>query len=125
MALVTYLDHPFHSGSVNPPLASVQPPPSPLKGASPSECDIILRHLFAPQEESELNYNYFIIMDELTEQTETVLLAINREYGGELQLLRSGFGSALNALLAPMDTILTMETMATEAAVRKLGVNRS
>ncbi|CAN8097502.1 unnamed protein product [Discula destructiva] len=124
-AFVTSLDRPFHSGPVNLPLESVPALPSLLDGASPSECDHIVRHLFAPQGTSELNYNYFVIVDELTEGTKTVLLANNREGDGALQLLRSDFRSALNALLAPMSTILTQETMASEAAVQSLGVNRT
>lgn len=53
---------------------------------------------------SELSYNHFIIIDKLTEQTETetVLRACNCEFGGtELQLLKCAFWGALLTVLAP------------------------
>jgi hypothetical protein len=125
IAFVTSLDHPFHSGSVKPPLATIPSNPSILQGATPMEIDILTRHFFPPQERSQLNYNHFIIMDELTEQTKTVLLVCNCEFEGtELQLLRSDFPSALITVLAPDNTILTMNTLASEAAVANDGVHR-
>lgn len=126
MAFVTSLKHPFHEGLAKKDCRSSSVPalPSLLSGASPEECDILTRHLFPPQERSELNYNRFIVMDELTEKTKTVLLACNGEIDGKLQLLRSDFGNALLAILAPENTILTMDLMASEAAKRGDGVSR-
>lgn len=81
--------------------------------------------MFAPQDKSELNYNRYIIMDELSKQTKTVLLACNCEFEGtELQLVRCEFGEALNAVTAPENTSLTMNAMGTEAATGRDGVRR-
>lgn len=126
MALVTSLKHPFYEGPAKKDrhLSSMPALPSLLSGASPEECDILTRHLFAPQDRSELNYNRFIIMDELVEKTRTVLLACNCEIDGKLQLLRSDFGIALLAILAPENTILTMDQTASEAARTGGGVTR-
>lgn len=126
MAFVTSVKHPFHEGPAkkNRHLSSMAALPSLLSGASAEECDILTRRLFPPQDRSELNYNRFIIMDELTEKTNTVLLACNCEIDGKLQLLRSDFGNALLAVLAPENTILTMDQMASEAAKTSDGVSR-
>lgn len=72
---------------------------------------------------SELNYNRFIVMDKLTEETQCVLIACNNELD-QLQLLRSDFKNALLAILAPENTILTMNEQASEAASRGDGVAR-
>lgn len=64
-------------------------------------------------------------MDELIEQTKTVLLACNCEFEGtEFQLVRCDFGEALNAVTAPENTSLTMNAMGTEAATGRDGVRR-
>lgn len=124
MAFVTLLQHPFHSGpATKDQLKSVPKLPSILLGASPQECDVLTRHLFPPQDMSELNYNRFIVMDKLTEEAQTVLLACNNELN-QLQLLRSDFKNALLAILAPENTILTMNEQASEAASRGDGVAR-
>lgn len=126
MAFVTSLKHPFHEGpaSKDRHLSSMPALPSLLSGASPEECDILTRHFFPPQDRSELNYNRFIIMDELVEKAKTVLLACNCEFDGKLQLLRSDFGNALLAIMAPENTILTMDQIASEAVKRGDGVSR-
>lgn len=62
-------------------------------------------------------------MDKLTEETQTVILACNNEFN-QLQLLRSGFKNALLAILAPENTILTMNEQASEAASAGDGVSR-
>lgn len=129
MAFVTSLEHPFHEGPARkeqqqPAAAAVPALPSLLLGATPEECDILTRHLFAPQDRSELNYNRFIIMDDLTEETKTVLLASNCEVGGKLLLLRSDFTNALMLVLAPENTILTMDLTASEIAKKGDGVCR-
>lgn len=124
MAFVTSLQDPFHSGpATKEPLKSVPKLPSILLGASPQECDVLTRHLFPPQDMSELNYNRFIVMDKLTEETQCVLIACNNELD-QLQLLRSDFKNALLAILAPENTILTMNEQASEAASRGDGVAR-
>lgn len=133
MAFVTSLTHPFHNGPAfhqgpeNPrPLFLTAKPAIPeiLLGATAQECDILTRHYFPPAKVSELECNYFIIMDELTEQTKTVLLACNNEFEGELQLLRSDFQNSLLALLAPESTALTMDEQANDAAKNGPGVSR-
>jgi len=124
MAFVTSLQHPFHSGpATKDPLTNVPALPSILLGATPQECDVLTRHLFPPQDKSELNYNRFIVLDKLTEETQTVLLACNNEFS-QLQLLRSDFKDTLLAILAPENTILTMNEQASEAASRGDGVGR-
>lgn len=124
MAFVTSLQHPFHTGpATKDPLESVPTLPSILLGVSPQECDVLPCHLFPPQDMSELNYNRFIVMDKLTEEAQTVLLACNSELN-QLQLLRSDFKDALLAILAPENTILTMNGQASEAASRGDGVAR-
>lgn len=124
MAFVTSLQHPFHGGpATKGPLTSVPTLPSILLGATPQECDILTRHLFPPQDKSELNYNRFIVIDKLTEETKTILLACNNEFN-QLQLLRSDFKNALLAILAPENTILTMNEQASEAALTGDGVGR-
>jgi hypothetical protein len=125
VAFVTSLDRPFHTGPAEPPLLEAPKLPSLLQGATPAECDTLVRHYFSPQDDSQLNYNRFIVMDELTEQTKTVLLACNCEFGGtELQLLRCDFQGALITVLAPESTILTMDTLASQAAMANDGVSR-
>lgn len=133
MAFVTSLEHPFHSGPAfhqgpeNPgPLFLTAKPvlPDILLGATAQECDILTRHYFLPAKISELECHYFIIMDELTEQTKTVLLACNNEFDGELQLLRSNFTESLLTLLAPESTALTMHEQANDAAKNGQGVSR-
>lgn len=122
--------HPFHPGSAHPLLQTTPPILPLLHGASPVECDILARHLFAPQRHSELDYNRFVIMDELTEETKTVLLASNCEFEGtterrlELQLVRCTFAGVLITLLAPRETILTMDLQASAAATKSDGVDR-
>lgn len=124
MAFVTSLQHPFHSGpATKEPLISVPVLPSILLGTTPEECDVLTRHLFPPQDKSELNYNRFIVMDKLSEETQTVILACNNEFN-QLQLLRSDFRNALLAILAPENTILTMNEQASEAASAGDGVSR-
>lgn len=127
MALITSLEYPFHNGPARetPPLLSRPVLPTLLLGASPQECDILTRHLFPPVGKSDLHYNRFMVMDERTEKTETVLLACNCEFGGELQLLRCDFEGALLVLLSPESTILTMDSLASEAAEESDGVYRS
>lgn len=133
MAFVTSLEHPFHNGPAfnqgpeNPgPLFLTTKPalPNILLGATAKECDNLTRHFFPPATVSELECNYFIIMDELTEQTKTVLLACNNEFDGELQFLRSDFAESLLALLAPESTALTMDEQANDAAKNGQGVCR-
>lgn len=126
MAFVTSLMHPFHEGPAKKDrhLSSMPAFPSLISGIAPEECDILTRHLFPPQERSELNYNRFIVMDELAEKTKTVLLACNCEIDGKLQLLRSDFGNALLTILAPENTILTMDQLASEAAKMGDGISR-
>lgn len=64
-------------------------------------------------------------MDALTEETRTVLLACNCEFQGrELQVLRSNFICALTSLLAPDETILTMESISLDAVSQGDGVLR-
>lgn len=62
-------------------------------------------------------------MDELTERTKTVILASNCEFeGAELQLVRCLFAGAIVTLLAPIETILTMDLEGSEAAKKSNGV---
>ncbi|KAK7701874.1 hypothetical protein SLS64_010008 [Diaporthe eres] len=114
------IQHSYAEGPYIPGTATL---PSILLGASPEECDVLTRHLFLPQDMSELNYNRFIVMDRLTEEARTVLLACNNELN-QLHLLRSDFKNALLAILAPENTILTMNEQASEAASRGDGVAR-
>lgn len=64
-------------------------------------------------------------MDELTESTRTVLMAVNCEFEGpELTLVRSNYADALITVTAPENTSLTIDLVASEAARWGDGVTR-
>ncbi|PHH59539.1 hypothetical protein CDD81_2901 [Ophiocordyceps australis] len=114
---------PFHAGKATAPLTSAPQTPSILLGASPFECDAIVRSRF-PAEGSEMNYNRFIIMDEYTEETKTVIVAANNEVDGQLLLSRCDWKGALISLVAMEDTGLTMERQCNEAVTLDAGIIR-
>ena len=75
-----------------------------------------------PAEGSELNYNRFIVLDELSEKDKTVIVAANNELDGHLLLSRCDFKGALISLLAPEETSLTMDAMCHEAVTEGPGI---
>ncbi|KAK2616744.1 hypothetical protein QQS21_000356 [Conoideocrella luteorostrata] len=122
MAFVTSIDAPpFHSGKEGARLDSAPKTPAALLGASAVECDAIARSRFST-EGSELNYNMFIVLDDLTEKSETVLVAANNELDGQLVLTRSDFKSALTVLVAPQDTRLTVDGQCNDAVTAGPGI---
>ncbi|PHH73867.1 hypothetical protein CDD82_5234 [Ophiocordyceps australis] len=122
VAFVTSTDKaPFHRGKTTAPLNSAPQTPPILLGASPLECDAIVRSRF-PAEGSEMNYNRFIIMDEYTEETRTVIVAANNEVDHQLLLSRCDWKGALISLVAMEDTGLTMERLCNEAVSLDTGV---
>ncbi|KAK8011046.1 hypothetical protein PG990_010011 [Apiospora arundinis] len=67
-------------------------------------------------EDVKLHYNAYVIMDEHTEATRSVLLGVNSEFGGEMQLVRCAFGATLESILGMQETGLCMDLIANEAA---------
>jgi len=122
VAFVTSIDAaPFHGGKAITPLNSAPQVPHALIGASAIECDAIVRSRF-PAEESELDYNHFIVLDEISERDNSVILAANNEVEGMLLLTRCDFKGALLSLLAPEETSLTMDAMCHEAVTEGFGI---
>ncbi|KAI1082928.1 hypothetical protein F5B20DRAFT_489790 [Whalleya microplaca] len=121
IAFVTSLSPPFHGGPATGPLEEKPPLPDALLGLTADDCDAITRSCF-PSENPELNYNRFIIMGDYTEADKTVILASNNEFDGTLQLSRCDFKGALISLLAPDETGLTMDQMASEAVLEGPGI---
>lgn len=124
MAFVTSIDKaPFHSGKAEKQLDSVPHVPSVLIGASAIECDAIVRSRFPVNgDDSEMNYNLFVVLDELTEKDKTVLVAANNELDGQLLLGRTDFKSALTVLVAPSDTSLTVDGQINSATTEGSGI---
>ncbi|KFG86523.1 hypothetical protein MANI_013667 [Metarhizium anisopliae] len=121
MAFVTSISEaPFHSGKADTHLDSAPEVPSVLFGASAVECDAIVRSRFPGG--SEMNYNLFIVLDELTEKEKTVLVAANNELDGQLLLGRTDFKSALTVLVAPSDTSLTVDSQVNSAVTEGSGI---
>ncbi|KAK8051606.1 hypothetical protein PG993_002991 [Apiospora rasikravindrae] len=117
VAFITSLRSPFFDQpGLEPPVAKPALADE-LLGLSAGEVDMVVRSAFPKQnfENVKLHYNAFIIMDEHTEATQSVILATNSEFGGELQLVRCVFATALESVLGIQETGLCMDTMANEA----------
>ncbi|KAK9778467.1 hypothetical protein SCAR479_04489 [Seiridium cardinale] len=117
VSFITALEPPYGDGPAAAPLKTTPDCPDILLGARPSEYDAVVRSAFAAKK-PDLNYNRFIVMDELTETEKTVILATNAEREGELVIARSDFGGALISLLSLENTSLTLEQMAHEGAMK-------
>ncbi|KAK8080170.1 hypothetical protein PG997_007988 [Apiospora hydei] len=117
MAFITSLRSPFFDQPALQPPAAKPALADDLLGLSAGEVDMVVRSAFPKQnfENVKLHYNAFVIMDEHTEATQSVILAINSEFGGELQLVRCVFATALESVLGIQETGLCMDVMANEA----------
>ncbi|KAK2591574.1 hypothetical protein QQS21_010744 [Conoideocrella luteorostrata] len=114
---------PFHQGKAGTHLDSLPPVPQTLFGASAIECDVITRSRF-PASGSDMNYNTFIVMDELSESSKTVIIAASNEQDGQLLLARSDFNMALLTMVAPLDTSLTIDSQCNGVMVEGAGIIR-
>ncbi|KAK8128021.1 hypothetical protein PG984_009129 [Apiospora sp. TS-2023a] len=117
VAFITALRVPFFGRPAIEPPAKMPALASELLGLSAGEVDMVVRSAFPKPkfENVKLHYNAFIIMDEHTEATQSVILATNDEFGGELQLVRCVFAAALESILGIQETGLCMDLMANEA----------
>ncbi|KAK7982163.1 hypothetical protein PG996_009854 [Apiospora saccharicola] len=117
VAFITALKVPFFGRPAIEPPAKMPALASELLGLSAGEVDMVVRSAFPKPkfENVKLHYNAFIIMDEHTEATQSVILATNNEFGGELQLVRCVFAAALESVLGIQETGLCMDLMANEA----------
>lgn len=117
VAFITSLKAPFFDQPAIEPPASKPALADELLGLSAGEVDMVVRSAFPKQNfrDVKLHYNAFIIMDEHTEATQSVILATNNEFGGDLQLVRCVFATALESILGIQETGLCMDTMANEA----------
>ncbi|KAI0006245.1 hypothetical protein F4779DRAFT_597138 [Xylariaceae sp. FL0662B] len=126
VSFITSLSPPYGQGPAEAPLKSVPEVPAALLHASPDDCDAIARSCFPASDGGipELNYQRFIIMDELTEREKTVIIATNNEIDGRLLLTRCDFKGAVISLIAPGATGLAMDQQIHGAADRGDGVVR-
>lgn len=121
-----YSEKPFTEGSHkgDQELREVPPLSEELKHATPEECGELINRRMCTQR--DLDLEYFVIMDHLTEKRNTVILACQceDENDGELTLLRCSFGQVMEALMAVYVTGLSFEAAADEAAREPDGVRR-
>ncbi|KAM0331579.1 hypothetical protein ACHAQA_003258 [Verticillium albo-atrum] len=96
-----------------------------LKYATPEECGELLKRRFHRQK--DLDLNFFIIMDHLTETNHTVIVACQYEMenDGELILMRCAFNHVMVILVAVASTSLSFENSADTAAREKDGIART
>lgn len=95
-----------------------------LKHATPEECrQLIRRRMYA---QWEMDTDYFIIMDHITETQKTVIVASQSEIQneGELNLIRCEFREVMVILMAVYATGLCFEAMADSAAQERDGISR-
>ncbi|KAK7956576.1 uncharacterized protein PG986_005798 [Apiospora aurea] len=116
VAFITSLRAPFFDQPALEPPAAKPALADELLGLSAGEVDMVVRSAFPKPnfENVKLHYNAFVIMDEHTEATQSVILATNSEFGGELQLVRCVFATALESVLGIQETGLCMDVMANE-----------
>ncbi|KAK8090540.1 hypothetical protein PG994_000045 [Apiospora phragmitis] len=116
VAFITSLRAPFFEQPALEPPAAKPALADELLGFSAGEVDMVVRSAFPKPDfdKVKLHYNAFIVMDEHTEATQSVVLATNSEFGGELQLVRCVFATALESVLGIQETGLCMDTMANE-----------
>lgn len=102
-----------------PPLSEI------LKHATPEECGELLKRCMYRQKDLELDF--FIIMDQLTETEKTVIVACQYEMenDGELILKRCAFNQVMATLMAVANTGLSFELSADTAARERDGVDRT
>ncbi|KAI0172570.1 hypothetical protein GGR52DRAFT_413875 [Hypoxylon sp. FL1284] len=126
VSFIISLSPPYCQAPAEHPLNSVPETPKALMHASPEDCDAIARCCFPAPDGGipELNYQRFIVMDELTEEEKTVIVATNNENGGQLLMARCDFTGALAALVAPGETGLSMDHQIHDAADNGNGVIR-
>jgi hypothetical protein len=112
----------FASGPADPPLEALPALPKELLHASPEACMAFARSHF-PADTGLLEWDKFMIVDELTETQKTVMIGANDGYRG-LVLQRHPFDFSLRVFTWIENTARTIDEEADRASRTDSGVNR-